>query len=467
LKKFKPILTSNKNATNPSQKLDALILELTSITLVHFKDQPSIEGNPMKFKLAAAAAFGMAAFATAPSVLAAEGSIPTGIPRLDHVFVIMMENHGYAQVANNPNAPFINAFMKSSNLATNYYGVAHPSLTNYLELNGGSNFAVLTDANADWHNTKCKPNIIAKTIDNEAVGAAVCPIAGTNGTDAATPLLDKTNEVSGPPGLIEIDGKTSIAAANNISGKLISDQLTAARLTWKSYQESLPVAGANGVSYSDGQYTDVTNFANIKQPKDLAPQLSGTYVTHLYASKHNPFVYTATGQTAAALQNTVGFERLYSDLSSGDVPNYAFIAPNQCNDQHGRGANGKVAGYGLNAACNYDAQDIGNQAELNPGLIQQGDITVQKIVTAIKSSPAWSDGRSAIVLVWDENDYYNGPETNKVVMAVDTNYGSHGKTSAAFYTHFSLLRTFEAGFGLPCLNHACDSNAKVITDLFN
>jgi hypothetical protein len=35
-----------------------------------------------------------------------------------------------------------------------------------------------------------------------------------------------------------------------------------------------------------------------------------------------------------------------------------------------------------------------------------------------------------------------------------------------FYTHFSLLKTLEAGFGLPCLNHACDASVNTMADLF-
>jgi len=31
--------------------------------------------------------------------------------------------------------------------------------------------------------------------------------------------------------------------------------------------------------------------------------------------------------------------------------------------------------------------------------------------------------------------------------------------------HFSLLKTLEAGFGLPCLNNACDKSAQLL-DLF-
>ena len=79
------------------------------------------------------------------------------------------------------------------------------------------------------------------------------------------------------------------------------------------------------------------------------------------------------------------------------MPNFAFIAPNQCDDMHGRG-NGT-------AFCNYDADDNGTQTGLNPSLILQGDLALQRIVTAIKASTVWADRRSAIVVVWDENDY--------------------------------------------------------------
>lgn len=58
------------------------------------------------------------------------------------------------------------------------------------------------------------------------------------------------------------------------------------------------------------------------------------------------------------------------------------------------------------------------------------------------------------------------PMTNKVLLTVDTNYGHRRVQSANFYTHFSLLKSAEAGLELPCLNHACDLATKVMTDLF-
>jgi hypothetical protein len=145
--------------------------------------------------------------------LAAEGSSPvTGVPRLDHVFFIMMENHGYSQIIGNPNAPFANAWAASANLGTNYFGIGHPSLNNYLEVLGGSNFGVRSDNYPDWHNTTCKPNLAtgAPDLDNPN-GGAVCPIAGT-GTDAATPAIDCTNEYTSPACGNDIDGVKAYAA---------------------------------------------------------------------------------------------------------------------------------------------------------------------------------------------------------------------------------------------------------------
>jgi len=385
------------------------------------------------------------------------------MPHLDHVFVIMMENHGYSQVMNNPNMPFTNALVGLANIATNYFAIAHPSLTNYLEIVGGSNFGVHSDNNPDWHNLICSPNLATGTVSTDSPASPdICPIFGT-GTDAATPAVDSTNETTGPPGVNNIDGTQSIAAATNTSGKTIADQLAEVGGTWKSYQESLPPQGANNVNTSDGLYTDTTNFAAILPA--LTPALSSSNVVALYASKHNPFVYFRSvqegEQPGSDLTNVVGFtggNGLYADLATGSVPTYSFIVPNQCNDQHGRGNS--------TAFCNYDPNDNGTQAGLNPALMQAGDVALKQIVSAIKQSPVWKASKSAIVIVWDEDDYSVSPTVNKVLLIVDTNYGSHGIQSSAPYNHFSLLRSIEGALGLPCLNHACDSSINIMADLF-
>lgn len=405
-----------------------------------------------------AAALGVLAAALAGTVFAQEGEVPKGLRHLDHVFVIMMENHGYNQIVNNPDAPFINHYAKSLNTAKNYFAIAHPSLTNYLEVVGGSNFGVLNDNSPDWHNATCTTNLASgiTSLDNGTF-PAICPIDGT-GTDAATPAFDFSNETSGLPGDINIDGVQSIPAAKNIVGKTIVDQLAAWGLSWKSYQESLPPTGADLINNSDGFYDNVNDFHAF-----LPGEKQG--LINLYAVKHNPFVYFRSVQegenSSISLKNVQGFEGahgLFEDLESGHVPAFSFIAPNQCNDQHGRGNAGP--------ACDSDPHNDGTQKGLNPGLIYLGDIAVRTLVKAIHASPAWREGNNAIVLLWDENDYSTAPITNQVLLTVDTNYGAHGVESSRPYTHFSLLKSMEAGFGLPCLNHACDSNVKVMSDLF-
>lgn len=398
------------------------------------------------------------------SVSAAEGPVPLGVPALDHVFVIMMENHGYSQIIGNPNAPFANYYAHTANHATKYFAIAHPSLNNYLEVIGGSNFGVQSDNNPDWHNFYCVNNLTTGIANTDTPASSnVCPIAGV-GTDAAIPALDSTNETQGAPGTVNIDGTKSYSAAANTVGKSIADQLVAVGKTWKSYQESLPVEGADRVNYSDGVFSDSTNFAAILPP--LTPALSQSGVVHLYASKHNPFVYFQSVQEGYDsnnnLDNTVDFagsNGLYADLAAGHVPTFSFIAPNQCNDQHGRGNSDQ--------SCNYDPSDVGTQVGLNPALIIRGDMTLRKIVTSIKKSPVWSQGKNAIVVLWDENDYSLAPNTNQVPLIVDTNYSAGAIVSSQYYTHFSLLKSIEAGLNLPCLNHACDYTETVMTDLFS
>jgi phosphatidylinositol-3-phosphatase len=408
------------------------------------------------------AAVGLSTALLAAPMFANEGAIPKGVPRLDHVFVIVMENHGYSQIIGNPDTPFANSYANSANTATNYFAVAHPSLTNYLEVAGGSNFGVHSDNNPDWHNATCTTNLASATVNTDNPASPnVCPIYGT-GTDAATPAIDCTNETTCAPGSNagenNIDGVKSIQAAKNISGKTIADQLVAAGLTWKTYQESLPPTGADSVNFADGFFTDGSNI-----PGAIAGEKQT--LIKLYAAKHNPFAYFQSVQegrnSELSLKQVVGFEGshgLFEDLSSGHVPNFSFIAPNQCNDQHGRGNAGPQ--------CDFDPNDNGTQVGLNPALMYLGDLTLRNIVKAIHSSPVWQDGRNAIVVLWDENDYSVAPTTNQVLLIVDTNYGVHGVKDGSFYTHFSLLKSIEGGFRLPCLNHACDADTKAISSLF-
>ena len=337
------------------------------------------------------------------------------IPQLDHVFVIVMENQSASDILGNPRAPFINRYAHEANQATQYFAVGHPSLPNYLHIVGGSNFGVPGDQSPKWHD------------DPSSAPGSVAPLEGS-GVDLATPAaLTGAN-----------DGKDMDAAP--FIAMTIADQLHAVGKTWKSYQQSLPASGADRVDSADGTFSN------------LSTDINQADLVRLYAVKHNPFVYFESVQKndepGNNLSNAVGFggaHGLYADLGSGHVPNLSLIAPDQCHDMHGVGNNGNLCAN-------------------SPTLIELGDTTVKTLVGAIKASPAWRRGNNAIVVVWDENDFSNTPNT--VVFIADTSYGPHGVQSATPYNHHSLLKTLEAGFGLDCLNHACDANVHAMRELF-
>ena len=69
---------------------------------------------------------------------------PCGVsPRQDapikyaHVVWILMENKSYSQVMGSPDAPYINKLGSEGGAATNYFGIAHPSLPSHIALTSG------------------------------------------------------------------------------------------------------------------------------------------------------------------------------------------------------------------------------------------------------------------------------------------------------------------------------------------
>ncbi|MGC2411481.1 MAG: alkaline phosphatase family protein [Stellaceae bacterium] len=371
--------------------------------------------------------------------------------RLDHVFLIIMENQTDTDILGNANAPFINAYAKVANRATKYFAVGHPSAPNYLEIIGGSNFGLTDDFWPNWVNTGCIDNapnstgcvnsftpIAAAGLDNPVVATAKTP------NDCNGQITLTTTPVANNCALYDYPAKV-------FTPKSIADQLVARQKSWKTYQESLPIVapGVFGVNYADGA------FSNLSPAAVFAPGP----IQKLYAVKHDPFAYFRNIELdeddelgLAQVKDFDGTDGLWADLQSPEkLPNLMVIVPNQCHDMHGFVSGGTPI---CSAATTAESAF----------LMSVGDVGVEKLVKGIKASDSWKEGRNAIVLVWDENDFSNA--ANSVVMLVETNYAPNGRVSNTPYDHFSLLRTLEAGFGLPCLNHACDATSKVMNDMF-
>jgi phospholipase C len=234
------------------------------------------------------AALAVTALVLTPSIgsamLTTQGDGGGAIPRYQHVVEIMMENTSFATIIGNPLAPNINALADKYGLATDYFGVTHPSEPNYVANIGGSFFGIQDD-----NQFYCTP-----------------ALAGSDPNCAGT-TVDHT-----------------------VSAPNLATQLTDAGLTWKGYFQSLPPIPPSGLvttgPNANGPYT-------FKWPSNSVA---------LYASKHNPFV-NFTG-TQGALENMVPDTQLATDLAARQLPNYSLIVPNQCNDMHGTGTCGDENG---------------------------------------------------------------------------------------------------------------------------
>ncbi|MEC0094027.1 alkaline phosphatase family protein [Paenibacillus macquariensis] len=65
--------------------------------------------------------------------------------KVDHIVVIVEENHSYREIYNNSNAPYMNQLMNNGANLVNHYAIEHPSQPNYLDLFSGNNQGVTND----------------------------------------------------------------------------------------------------------------------------------------------------------------------------------------------------------------------------------------------------------------------------------------------------------------------------------
>jgi phosphatidylinositol-3-phosphatase len=68
------------------------------------------------------------------------------LPKPDRIIIVMEENHSYADIIGNPQAPYINGLAQAGALFTDSHAVTHPSQPNYLELFSGSTQGVKDDS---------------------------------------------------------------------------------------------------------------------------------------------------------------------------------------------------------------------------------------------------------------------------------------------------------------------------------
>jgi phosphatidylinositol-3-phosphatase len=117
--------------------------------------------------------------------------VPTATRRIDHVFVIVMENHDWSEIKGNASAPYINGTLLVQGAhAENYRNVPnlHPSLPNYIWLEAGSNLGVADDGEPAVHRLPASRHLVALLRDagikwksyQEDISGDDCPLSKVN-----------------------------------------------------------------------------------------------------------------------------------------------------------------------------------------------------------------------------------------------------------------------------------------------
>lgn len=101
------------------------------------------------------------AAAAIPSASAPCGIVATPPTAWHHVVWIVMENHSYSEVIGSSAAPYVNTLAPACGLATDYLGVAHPSLPNYIAMTSGGTQGI-TDDNPPSSHPLSVPSIFSQ-----------------------------------------------------------------------------------------------------------------------------------------------------------------------------------------------------------------------------------------------------------------------------------------------------------------
>jgi hypothetical protein len=349
--------------------------------------------------------------------------------KIRHVFVIVLENQGYAATFGNPGAdPYLAQTLPAQGaLLESYYATGHASNDNYISLVSGQ-----------------PPN---------AQNQADCP---------------KFDNFTGAV-MLSSGVETGTGCVYPAEVPNIGNQLSAKKLTWKAYMEDMgndPSRERAACGHPALEATDETQKA---VPGDG------------YATRHDPFVYfhsvideqaycdkhvVALGSPTGVMPATAlkGETGLASDLSSPTkTPRFSFITPNLCNDGHDYPCPSQPSG--ASALADIDA-------------------FLETWVPKITSSQAYREN-GLLEIVFDEaanseteaccgempgpgspSPGITGPGGGRVGAVLLSPFIRPGTVSSTPYNHYSSLASWESMFGLARLADAASVPAVFGADVF-
>jgi hypothetical protein len=348
---------------------------------------------------------GVGAAATRPSR-------PSYVPPVRHVFVINIENKGYAETWGAAStAPYLARHLRNQGALLNYYyATAHNSLPNYLAQISGQAPNGQTQADCQ---TYSKFVSTGPDQDGQAVGS----------------------------GCVYPKGVRSLPR-----------QLSAVGLSWKGYMQQMPKACAHPkLGTSDGT-------------QHATPG-------HNYAARHDPFVYfrSITGNADYCRRHVRPLGELTKNLRHARrTPNLSYITPDLCRDGHDDPcATGKPGGL---VKVNTFLKKWAPRILGSPAFKRNGVL----IITADESDGPSSDSTACCGETAGPNVLLGtgpgitGAGGGRIGALVISRWTKPHSWSTTPYNHYSLLGSLEEIFRLPKLGMAAQSGLSVFgLDVYN
>lgn len=341
------------------------------------------------------------------------------LPPIRHVFVLMLENESYTtSFARNSPAPYLARTLAGKGaLLTNYFGVGHYSLDNYLALVSGQ--------------------------------------APNEETQQDCLVFSEFKATGAPDANGQLPGSGCVYPPQV---RTLPDQLEAAGFSWKAYMEDMgnnPAREAATCAHMSVGADETTDAAQIGDQ---------------YANKHNPFVYfhSIIDDQVRCDAHVVNLRHLREDLSSAaTTANYVFITPNLCHDGHDDPCvDGKRGGL---PAVDEFLREWVPLIENSPAFRADGML----IITFDEAGTLGPVGSTACCGAQPLAGArfppgLNGPGGGRIGALVLSRFIKPGTVSQVPYNHYATLRTVEAIFGLQPLGYAAAPEMRLFgRDVFS
>ncbi len=373
--------------------------------------------------------------------LAAVALVPAGAsadyqpPPIRHVWVILFENASWKKSTpsqlNGPCTPFnspgcspylANVLTKQGNLLTQYWGIGHNSLDNYIAMVSGQSPTPCTQSDA-----------------------LLAPDIGKGDWKPSDPAVDPHGQVIG-------GGCTYPAKV-----KTLADQLEAQGLTWRGYMQD----------FRDNTARDGVDCPSIEINGNAIPG-------DQYAKKHDPWqwFHSIIDDQSACRSHDVSLWDLAHDLQSvRTTPNFSFISPGAVDDGHDVSG---AAGW----AANPDAwlRQYVPMIMSSPAYRQDGMIIVtfdeSNTIVGVPTESSEDDGACCNEIPGPNSPMpgIGGPGGGRVGALVLSPFVKPGTvddppdnpthTGPGFYNQYSFLRSMEDLFGIKATPEVPDDDGQ-------